>query len=207
WGIEDKIVGIKGQRQNILMGNHKSKLKSKEIDELSRVADFSALEIQNWFETYKQNCKHGRNLTLEEFQDLYQDLFPGDTSTFSEHMFRSFDLDKNGRVDFREFLIGLSVVSSLDIEKKLKWSFNMYDIDGNGYISQDEMIEILRAVLQMNMLTDHHSGNVETPEEMADKLFKKMDKNNDNQISWEEFKSGAQEDKGILSMLTGLNNG
>ena len=58
-------------------------------------------------------------------------------------MFRTFDGDGNGKVDFKEFLVGLSVTASDNLEKKLKWAFKMYDIDGNGNISREEMTSLM----------------------------------------------------------------
>ncbi|KAL5022771.1 hypothetical protein ScPMuIL_001926 [Solemya velum] len=180
------------------LGKHR-KLKGKELDALESSVGFSREEIQEWHKEFRKTCKRGRYLTIDEFRKVYNKLFPGDVNTFAQHMFRSFDKDGNGRVDFQEFLIGLSVSSSSDIEQKLRWAFDMYDVDGNGTISRSEMMDILNSVYKM---TDLNAGDGNTPEKMTERLFKKMDTNGDGELSWEEFLEGAKQDSMIVNMLT-----
>ena len=46
---------------------------------------------------------------------------------FCEHVFRTFDTDKNGFIDFKEFLLAIDVTSSGSAEKKLSWAFRYKD--------------------------------------------------------------------------------
>ncbi|KAK2176157.1 hypothetical protein NP493_678g00022 [Ridgeia piscesae] len=52
----------------------------------------------------ENDCPTGQ-LSRKKFLSIYQTLFPGGTAAaFYEHVFRTFDEDGSGRIDFKEFL-------------------------------------------------------------------------------------------------------
>ena len=57
-------------------------------------------------------------------------------------VFRVFDTDKGGRLNFREFVTALSVMQKGDLDQRLKWAFALYDIRGTGTLTKDELLEI-----------------------------------------------------------------
>lgn len=46
-------------------------------------------------------------------------------------------------------MIALSVLSRGALDEKLRWTFNLYDINGDGYISKDEMKDVVTAVFEL----------------------------------------------------------
>lgn len=163
-------------------------------------------------------------LTKEEFQKIYRQFFPfGDPSSFADYVFNVFDSDKSGTIDFKEFICALSVTSRGKMEDKLDWAFQLYDIDGDGKISYDEMLKIVEAIYKMvsdpdpqgwlqcnRQQTDcNQVGSMvklpedeDTPEKRVRKIFRMMDKDENGSLDMEEFKEGSKRDETIVSALS-----
>lgn len=125
------------------MGKQGSKLQPGTIEELSKQTEFSEEEIRQWYKDFVHDFPKGY-VKLDEFERMYEGFFPnGDASKFARHVFHAFDVDGDGHIDFREFVCGLNATLRGSIEQKLQWAFRVYDIHEDGYISKEEMKDII----------------------------------------------------------------
>jgi neuronal calcium sensor 1 len=83
----------------------------------------AALFTESSFYRYKgfrKDCPSGQ-LNKSEFSRIYKQFFPfGDPEEFADYVFNVFDENKNGTIDFKEFICALSITSRGRLDEKLK---------------------------------------------------------------------------------------
>ncbi|KAK9478863.1 hypothetical protein V1514DRAFT_329974 [Lipomyces japonicus] len=103
------------------------------------------------------------------------------TNPLASRLIAIFDEDGSGDVDFQEFISSLSAFSSKGgTDEKLRFAFNVYDIDKDGYISNGELFIVMKMMVGSN-LKDQQL------QQIVDKTIIEADKDGDGKISFEEF--------------------
>ncbi|XP_029429296.1 guanylyl cyclase-activating protein 1 [Rhinatrema bivittatum] len=159
--------------------------------------ELSTTEIHQWYKKFMMECPSGQ-LTQHEFKQLLglTNLSPA-LNQYIQQMFETFDFNKDGYMDFMEYVAALSLVLKGKVEQKLRWYFKLYDVDGNGCIDKGELLNIIKAIRTINR------NNYEmTAEEFTDMVFDKIDINGDGELSLDEFLGGVQKDELLLEVLT-----
>ena len=99
--------------------------------------------------------------------------------TFSQQMVedivRHVDADKNGFIDYTEFLVAASDKTKLLSKDRLETAFAAFDHDGNGRISSEELRKMLDAEDQL-------------PGDIWQELIRGVDQNGDGEVDLREFK-------------------
>ncbi|XP_004689583.1 PREDICTED: lysophosphatidylcholine acyltransferase 2B-like [Condylura cristata] len=96
-----------------------------------------------------------------------------------KQLFNLFDSNNDGYIDFREYVIGLTVLCNpSNTEKILKLSFKLFDLDEDGFITEQELTAILRAAFGV-------------PDLDVSKLFREIAGKKSDRISYRRFKRFA----------------
>jgi Ca2+-binding EF-hand superfamily protein len=181
------------------MGNKGSvtTLKPNVLKQLTESTHFNQEEIIALHEHFKVVSKGSADETIDSLHFLSS--LGINKSKFLERMFTLFDSNKDGRITFVEYLSGLSVLCSRGrIDEKVLFAFQIYDMDGDGKISKQELSEMLRATLEENTLkvTKKQMKNI------IEYTFEQADKNQDGFIDMTEFRKLSDEDRTMLSNMT-----
>jgi len=96
---------------------------------------------------------------------------------FVKHAFAAFDTDRNGSVDFKEFVTGMSILTRGNANDKYQFGFKMWDSDNDGAINKHEFHQLL-----------HLSQGVEVSDSILNQLWADADIDCDGLINFEECK-------------------
>ncbi|CAH1271817.1 NCALD [Branchiostoma lanceolatum] len=119
------------------------------ILQLTRITYFNEEEVKEWYKRFMKDCPDGllsEHYFLRYFMKSFKMGGLEEKGTLARQIFRTFDRDASGSVDFREFIIGLSTLLRGTTVERLKWIFNMYDLDSNGSVTKGELIRVLKEV-------------------------------------------------------------
>ena len=138
----------------------------------SRLDENEISDLKKIFEAFDKK-KDGQI----SFDELKQGLVQLKSSHINEEevfeLFKTLDSDKNGRIDYTEFLASTLQKKSYLRKERLYEAFTMFDKNNSGRISKQELMEVLRSEKQQ--------------EEEIEKYIKEADKDGDGAIDYKEF--------------------
>ena len=156
------------------------------IEDLDFIADHTAItrdKIDQHYDSFLLKYPDGK-INRRGFATMMQARYPGrDTTQLEYHIFRMYDTNGDGYIDFREFIMVLYVMSIGTPEENLKKIFQVFDINNDGTVSQRELNRVVKDLFRL-----FEDNNDELNEEnFAKDAFKEMDINIDGKITQEEF--------------------
>ena len=95
------------------------------------------------FEVY---CKIDQDLSGEIATWELLEFLHLERTKFTKRIFRMFDEDGSGQIDFREFTVSLWNYCTLGKPALIMFAFDLYDRDGSGAIDFGEVEQMLKEV-------------------------------------------------------------
>ncbi|CAN0556599.1 unnamed protein product, partial [Ectocarpus sp. 8 AP-2014] len=133
-------------------------------------------QVEEKYRQFLTKYPKGR-ISRKSFQSMLSDCFPGLGSErlgqLGSHIWRIYDINEDGHIDFYEFMTVLHVMSRGSSEDNLRQIFRVFDINSDGKISKEELERI---VLDFQ-LGDSEEGC------LVNSVFSEMDENEDGVIS------------------------
>ena len=138
-----------------------SRLDESEIDSLKKT--FEAFNLQKDGQISYEELKKGlKELNCQKITD--EELC---------ELFKSIDVDKNGKIDYTEFLAATLQKKMYLKEERLYEAFCNFDLDGCGKITKEELMNVLKSD--------------PSQEREIENIIKSIDKNGEGSINYKEF--------------------
>ena len=118
---------------------------------------------------------------------------------FLDCMFNLFDENGDGAISFCEFICGLSILCmTADHREKLRFSFQIYDLDRDKKISREDLTRMLEESLRENKL----AFRKELIEQLVEDTFAEADTNKDGFIDFDEYCALYESHPQMLANMT-----
>lgn len=122
-------------------------------------------------------------ISLMEFFSKFQ----LDFSSLGQNIFAAMDTSGDNNIGFVEFLVGLWNYCTLEHDTLVKFSFDMFDIDGSGSIDAEEFKEFMALI---------HGGK--RVDSKAEQLMKVFDRDKSGKVSYSEFLENVKKTPSLM---------
>ena len=152
------------------------------------------------------------NISKEEFSSMMKVCYPSmDINKLEKHIFRMYDGNGDGQIDFKEFMMILYIMSAGTPEENLTQIFRIFDKDNDGSITEKEMVKLVRDLCRVFEMAsrenDEEAGECQklfkqnSKKDVALMAFKEMDKDSDGKVTKEEFIAACYKEKSVSNLF------
>jgi len=161
-----------------------------DIQQFEKETCFSAHEILFLNHAYRDACNVDGCVDREAFTEIFSNFNKSAKALlFLDHIFRTWDVDRDGNLAFREFIHAMSVTSRGTAAQRAEYLFRLYDINGDQEITIDEFTSVLKLKVRRMELNK------------MQEVFKEMDADGNGALTKEEFVDACAKNKNLMQCL------
>ncbi|XP_046342745.1 calaxin-like [Haliotis cracherodii] len=162
---------------------------------------FDDVEIVSLLEMFSEICANKGTpdkMDRNKFRDELQTCFKITDDFLMDRVFRAFDRDNDSVLKQEEWVLGLHVFLRGDLEDKIKYCFLVYDLNGDGHISREEMFHLLKNSLFKQSSEEDPDEGVK---ELVEIVLKKLDLDHDGRCTLQDYRGAVNGDPLLLESL------
>uniref|UniRef100_UPI00358FBB48 calaxin n=1 Tax=Myxine glutinosa TaxID=7769 RepID=UPI00358FBB48 len=138
--------------------------------------------------------KH-EGLDRKAFYHILHDTFNMTEDVFMDGVFKAFVKDNCGFISLNDWVDGMAIFLRGTLEEKMKFCFNIYDSNGDGFILKEEICHMMKHSLIPTLGGEDSEKSIK---DLVDEVFKIMDCDRDNKISFEDFEQSVRKENLLL---------
>ncbi|CAN8008412.1 unnamed protein product, partial [Ixodes pacificus] len=176
-----------------------ARLQGDELIELVECTGLNQRILRRWYHEFLADFPRGF-FTKEELKHVYGDMFPdGYPDTFLDFIFNAMDKRRIGYVMFRDFVKTIAITVSGSPDDKLNWAFDVFDQKGDGFVTLDEMINLVEAIWQLHGESPEMEDlKLQFIRRRTRNMFRRLDVNHEGRISRDQFRQVYKRDTWIV---------
>jgi len=177
----------------------KPDLREDDITYLAKSSGMSEDEVREEFSTFLEHHPDGK-IHKREFKKMLEKTLPGqDATCMQKHIFRCYDENENGYIDFVEFMLVFHIMSDGTAEEALGRIFRVFDVNSDGHITERELKKLVK---DMFKLVKDEAPEEATKKFLIESAFAEMDKDENGKVTVDEFVQACMAQEKISKMLT-----
>lgn len=119
-----------------------------------------------------------------------------------DRLFTLWDRTGDGVINFKEFIVGTSILCRGSLQEKLEFSFDLYDVDGQKKITKPEMISVMKAMNStMSFFGDEQMGEQEIVE-LVDVVFAESDTDHTDSLDYAQYMDAISRHPILVGFIT-----
>ncbi|XP_026867902.1 EF-hand calcium-binding domain-containing protein 1 [Electrophorus electricus] len=168
---------------------------SKQVKHFNKTETQCLIRLYNALLGDQTERKVGHGLDRGKFRNILHNTFGLTDDMIMDRVFRAFDKDNDSYISVKEWLEGLAVFLRGTLDEKIKYCFDVYDLNGDGYISREEMFHMLKNSLIRQPTEEDPDEGIK---DLVEITLKKMDYDHDSRLSCDDFEKAVRDENLLL---------
>merc|ERR1712025_879928 len=185
---------------SVKMGNKNGKpeLRDEDVAAFTKSSGMDEAQVRDSFNAWVAEHPNGK-MKPKDFREMMGKALPSkDASKMEKHVFRIYDANNDGYIDFMEFMLIFHIMSDGTPEEVLGKIFRLFDYNSDGTITAKEMKRLVKDMYGLIKADDPEAASQEM---IAKSAFAEMDADGDGKITLAEFNQACLQQEKLSSML------